>query len=187
MAQISVPKVPQRDLELPMSPISHSSTLELMDCSAVLSGSARSRGDSGASREVPRVSTQKIPHRTLLESFGPPKIQVSVLSLYCYAILFRGLDSQFGFIHDFEQKQQQQKQQQQKQRQQKQRQQHVVPTLESRGLLEPNVSTTTESLFPPPAKRQKYQVGLLEGRYLERQDFCCCCCCCCYNCEYTLK
>lgn len=73
---------PQRDLELPMSPIGKPSTLEIMDTSAVHSERFdRIRGDAswsgGRTEELPRVSTQKIPHRTLLDSFGPPKIRVS--------------------------------------------------------------------------------------------------------------
>ncbi len=78
----SMVKRPQRDLELPMSPIGHSSSLEFMDTSTVLSETfekMKSSGKDGA-REPPRVSTQKIPHRTLLESFGPPKIKVSAPS-----------------------------------------------------------------------------------------------------------
>ena len=74
---------PQRDLELPMSPIGRSSALDFMDTSTVLSetfdGVRRSgEGSGGVTKEPPRVSTQKIPHRTLLESFGPPRINVSV-------------------------------------------------------------------------------------------------------------
>lgn len=79
---------PQRDLELPMSPIGEPSNLDIMDCSTVLSEKRDARdhiGDgSGGGRslergmdELPRVSTQKIPHRTVLDSFGPPKIKVS--------------------------------------------------------------------------------------------------------------
>ena len=83
-------RAPQRDLVLPMSPIGHSSRLDFMDVSTVLSdtferetscggggGGGVSGGGGVGAKEVPRVSTQKIPHRTVLESFGPPKIEVS--------------------------------------------------------------------------------------------------------------
>lgn len=52
---------PDRDLELPMSPIGKPSTLELLDASASLSFYAE---------DQPKVSTQKIPHQTHLDSFG---------------------------------------------------------------------------------------------------------------------
>ena len=52
---------PDRGLELPMSPIGKPSTLELLDASASLSFYAD---------DQPKVSTQKIPHQTHLDSFG---------------------------------------------------------------------------------------------------------------------
>lgn len=69
-----------------MSPIGRSSGLEIMDTSTVLSenlgevgmgGGGDGGGGGGGYGEPPRVSTQKIPHQTVLESFGPPKINVS--------------------------------------------------------------------------------------------------------------
>ena len=78
-----LPTRPQRDLELPMSPIGQPSTLEIMDTSAIhteryekIRGSAEWSGGQHV-EEPPRVSTQKIPHKTLLDSFGPPRLQVS--------------------------------------------------------------------------------------------------------------
>ena len=55
---------PDRGLELPMSPIGEPSSLELLDASA-------SGLSFYAEAEQPKVSTQKIPHRTILNSFGP--------------------------------------------------------------------------------------------------------------------
>ena len=52
---------PDRGLELPMSPIGKPSSLELLDASASLSFYAD---------DQPKVSTQKIPHQTHLDSFG---------------------------------------------------------------------------------------------------------------------
>lgn len=53
---------PNRGLELPMSPIGEPSSLELLDASTA--------GLSFYAEEQPKVSTQKIPHKTLLNSFG---------------------------------------------------------------------------------------------------------------------
>ncbi len=66
-----------------MSPIGKPSNLDIMDtttCSMHLSGKRKTQDMSllmGDYQEPPRVSTQKIPHRTILDSFGPPKINVS--------------------------------------------------------------------------------------------------------------
>ena len=70
---------PQRNLELPMSPIACPSTLEIMDTSALHTERCQRIGggagwSGGHVQDVPRVSTQKIPHRTVLDSFGPPPI-----------------------------------------------------------------------------------------------------------------
>jgi hypothetical protein len=75
---------PQRDMELPMSPINRASNLQLMDTTTtnatfLLSETLHDPGGGSGmdSRELPRVSTQKIPHKTILDSFGPPRINVS--------------------------------------------------------------------------------------------------------------
>ena len=65
-----------------MSPIGKPSTLEIMDTSAVHSErfdriQVGADWSGGRREELPRVSTQKIPHNTLLDSFGPPKIRVN--------------------------------------------------------------------------------------------------------------
>ena len=81
-----------------MSPISHTSVLDIMDTSTALSELEGSEGEpwrrgcgrsgegggssGGGGGGGPRVSTQKIPHRTVLESFGPPKIEVSFLTYH---------------------------------------------------------------------------------------------------------
>ena len=72
---------PQRDMELPMSPIGKTSSLDIMDTSTTLSESLRLGAEFDARLpmgELPRVSTQKIPHRTILGSFGPPRRIVRV-------------------------------------------------------------------------------------------------------------
>jgi len=68
-----------------MSPIARPSTLEIMDTSALHTERCRQIGGgadwtSGHVQDIPRVSTQKIPHRTVLDSFGPP-ILVSELMM----------------------------------------------------------------------------------------------------------
>lgn len=81
---------PQRDVELPMSPINRASSLDLMDTTnaTFLSETLCEPGDGGnggggrSLGELPRVSTQKIPHKTILDSFGPPKMNVSMHTLY---------------------------------------------------------------------------------------------------------
>ena len=91
----------QRDVELPMSPIERTSSLDLMDTTSASTaaflfsaggqqghqevGGASGDDDNGEGKrrwrgereELPRVSTQKIPHRTVLDSFGPPMLKVS--------------------------------------------------------------------------------------------------------------
>lgn len=65
-----------------MSPIGKSSNLDIMDTTThtVFSENLGEGGEGGGGglEDMPRVSTQKIPHRTLLESFGPPRINVNV-------------------------------------------------------------------------------------------------------------
>ena len=56
-------KRPERDLELPMSPIGHPSDLDFLDASS---------SSLSLYEELPKVSTQKVPHLTVLDSFGPP-------------------------------------------------------------------------------------------------------------------
>ena len=73
----------QHDVELPMSPINRASSLELMDTTTTstnatfLSNTGAGDGGGGGGRrgleKLPRVSTQKIPHNTILDSFGPPR------------------------------------------------------------------------------------------------------------------
>lgn len=61
---------PERNLALPMSPISKPSALDLHDttCDTQLSSLL-------TTTHGPRVSTQKLPHHTMLNSFGPPPQQ----------------------------------------------------------------------------------------------------------------
>lgn len=76
---------PQRDMELPMSPIDRASSLDLMDTTTNATFLSEILADQGVSgdgrglREPPRVSTQKIPHQTILDSFGPPRMNVRVI------------------------------------------------------------------------------------------------------------
>ena len=56
-------KMPDRDLELPMSPIGHPSTLDFLDAST---------SSISLYEDQPKVSTQKLPRHTILDSFGPP-------------------------------------------------------------------------------------------------------------------
>ena len=56
-------KRPERDLELPMSPIGHPSTLDFLDASI---------SSFSLYEDLPKVSTQKVPRITILDSFGPP-------------------------------------------------------------------------------------------------------------------
>lgn len=61
---------PERNLALPMSPITKPSALDLHDttCDTQLSSLL-------TTTRAPRVSTQKLPHPTVLNSFGPPPQQ----------------------------------------------------------------------------------------------------------------
>ncbi len=57
---------PERNLELPMSPIGKPSTLTLLDSSTA------SSFDLSHFKDLPKVSTQRVPHPTVLQAFGPP-------------------------------------------------------------------------------------------------------------------
>ena len=59
---------PERNLVLPMSPIGKPSALDLHDATC-----DRELPSLFATHGAPRVSTQKIPHHTVLNSFGPQK------------------------------------------------------------------------------------------------------------------
>ena len=64
---------PERNLALPMSPIGKPSVLDLHDsiCNADLLPLLPPYSNA------PKVSTQKLPHHTALDSFGPPPLQQS--------------------------------------------------------------------------------------------------------------
>lgn len=62
---------PDRDLELPMSPIGNPSSLELLDATS------SSLSFYTNEEEQPKVSTQKIPHHTAFHSFGPARPKAS--------------------------------------------------------------------------------------------------------------
>ncbi len=56
---------PERNLELPMSPIGKPSTLNFLDTSTI------SSLDLSHYKNQPKVSTQKVPHQTVLRGFAP--------------------------------------------------------------------------------------------------------------------
>ena len=100
---------PERNLALPMSPITKPSALDLHDttCDTQLSSLL-------TTSRAPRVSTQKLPHPTVLNSFGPPLQQkrsdfdkgrqcinppTDSTSLWTESVFSRGPPAPFGPSH----------------------------------------------------------------------------------------